>query len=279
MSEHSNDALRPNSIAIIGMAGRFPGARDIDQFWANLRGGVESITAFSDAELLQAGAEPDWLERPDFVKSAPVLDDFDQFDPKLFKISRREAEMMDPQQRILLELAWEAMERAGYVGDSYRGLIGVFAGAGGLMSSYLLSPMHVHNRLIGPTGSMQCIGNDKDYLSTRISYKLNLRGPSLTVQSACSTSLVAVHLACQSLLFGECDMALAGGVTVRVPHRMGYLHAGQALLSPDGCCRPFDAEANGTVFGSGAGLVLLKPLARAVADGDHVHAVIRGSAV
>ena len=279
VSEHSNDALRPNSIAIIGMAGRFPGARDIDQFWANLRGGVESITAFSDAELLQAGAEPDWLERPDFVKSAPVLDDFDQFDPKLFKISRREAEMMDPQQRILLELAWEAMERAGYVGDSYRGLIGVFAGAGGLMSSYLLSPMHVHNRLIGPTGSMQCIGNDKDYLSTRISYKLNLRGPSLTVQTACSTSLVAVHLACQSLLFGECDMALAGGVTVRVPHRMGYLHAGQALLSPDGRCRPFDAEANGTVFGSGAGLVLLKPLARAVADGDHVHAVIRGSAV
>ena len=261
------------------MAGRFPGARDIDQFWANLRGGVESITALSDDELLQSGADREWLDRPDFVKSAPVLEDFDKFDPKFFKISRREAEMMDPQQRILLELAWETMERAGYVGDAYRGLVGVFAGSGGLMSSYLLSPMHVNNRLIGTTGSMQCIGNDKDYLSTRISYKLNLRGPSLTVQAACSTSLVAVHLACQSLLFGECDMAMAGGVTVRVPHRMGYLHAGQALLSPDGRCRPFDAGANGTVFGSGAGMVLLKPLAQAIDGGDHIHAVIRGSAV
>lgn len=261
------------------MAGRFPGARDIDQFWANLRGGVESITALGDEELLQSGADREWLDRPDFVKSAPVLEDFDMFDPKFFKISRREAEMMDPQQRILLELAWETMERAGYVGDAYRGLVGVFAGSGGLMSSYLLSPMHINNRLIGMTGSMQCIGNDKDYLSTRISYKLNLRGPSLTVQTACSTSLVAVHLACQSLLFGECDMAMAGGVTVRVPHRMGYLHAGQALLSPDGRCRPFDADANGTVFGSGAGMVLLKPLAQAIDDGDHIHAVIRGSAI
>lgn len=279
MSEQSNDSIRPNSIAVIGMAGRFPGARDIDQFWANLRGGVESITALSDEELLQSGADREWLDRPDFVKSAPVLEDFDKFDPKFFKISRREAEMMDPQQRILLELAWETMERAGYVGDAFRGLVGVFAGSGGLMSSYLLSPMHVNNRLIGATGSMQCIGNDKDYLSTRISYKLNLRGPSLTVQTACSTSLVAVHLACQSLLFGECDMAMAGGVTVRVPHRMGYLHAGQALLSPDGRCRPFDADANGTVFGSGAGMVLLKPLAQAIDDGDHIHAVIRGSAV
>ncbi len=208
-----------------------------------------------------------------------MLDDIEQFDAGFFKISRREAEMMDPQQRIMLELAWETLERAGYAGDSHRGLVGVFAGSGGLMSSYLLSPFHVHARLIGQTGSMQCIGNDKDYLATRISYKLDLRGPSVTVQTACSTSLVAVHLACQSLLAGDCDMALAGGVTIRVPHRMGYLHSSQALLSPDGHCRAFDAEAKGTVFGSGAGLVLLKPLRQAVADGDHIHAVVRGSAV
>ncbi|MBN1394677.1 MAG: acyltransferase domain-containing protein [Pirellulales bacterium] len=273
-----NDSIISNSIAIIGMAGRFPGARNVDQFWSNVVAGVESITSLTNEEMLQSGADPSWLNRPDFVKAAPVIDDFDKFDPKFFKISRREAEIMDPQQRILLELAWETMERAGYAGDP-PGLVGVFTGAGGLMSSYLLSPMHFYSRLIGSTGSMHCAGNDKDYLSTRISYKLNLRGPSFTVQSACSTSLVTVHLACQSLLAGECDMALAGGVTVRVPHRIGYIHTGQALLSPDGHCRPFDAGANGTVFGSGAGLVLLKPLAQAIKDGDHVHAVIRGSAV
>ncbi|MBU4272306.1 MAG: type I polyketide synthase [Planctomycetes bacterium] len=279
MTDRSHDSIRPNSIAVIGMAGRFPGARTIEQFWLNVAAGVESITSFTDDELLQSGADREWLDRPDIVKAAPVLDDFDKFDAKFFKISRREAEIMDPQQRIMLELAWETMERAGYAGDSYRGLVGVFAGAGGLMSSYLLSPMHVNTRLIGSTGGMHCVGNDKDYLSTRISYKLNLRGPSLTVQTACSTSLVAVHLACQSLLAGDCDMALAGGVTVRVPHRIGYIHSGQALLSPDGRCRPFDADANGTVFGSGAGLVLLKPLAQAIDDGDHIHAVIHGSAV
>jgi anti-anti-sigma factor len=273
------DALRANSIAIIGMAGRFPGANSIEQFWSNVAQGVESITFFSDEELLAAGVERSTVERSDFVKAAPVLDDIEKFDAGFFKINRREAEMMDPQQRILLELAWEALERAGYAGESQRGPVGVFAGAGGLMSSYLLSPFHVHARLIGGTGSMQCIGNDKDYLSTRISYKLNLCGPSLTVQTACSTSLVAVHLACQSLLAGDCDMALAGGVTIRVPHRMGYLHSAQALLSPDGHCRAFDADAKGTLFGSGAGLVLLKPLTAAVEDGDHIHAVIRGSAV
>ena len=182
------DAPRATSIAIIGMAARLPGANSIERFWSNLAGGVESITHFSDEELLAAGAEPEWLERPDFVKAAPVLEEIDKFDAPFFKISRREAEMMDPQQRIMLELAWEALERAGYAGPSYGGLIGVVAGAGGLMSSYLLSPLHVRRRLIGATGSMQCIGNDKDYLATRISYKLNLRGPSLTVQTACSTS-------------------------------------------------------------------------------------------
>jgi len=268
-----------NAIAIIGMAARLPGAASIEQFWANIIAGVESITFFSAEEQLAAGVPRDVLEQPDFVSAAPVIEGHDLFDAAFFRISRREAEMMDPQQRVLLELAWETLERAGYAGERRRRLIGVFTGGGGLMSSYLVSPFHFHHRLLGPTGSMQCIGNDKDYLSTRISYKLDLRGPSITVQSACSTSLVAVHLACQSLLAGECEMALAGGVTIRIPQRVGYLATGQALLSPDGHCRPFDADANGTIFGSGAGLVLLKPLAQALADGDHIHAVICGSAV
>lgn len=279
MTDPAGEPLRAHSIAIIGMAGRFPGAPDLERFWSNLTQGVESIAFFSDEEMLLSGVDPELLDRPEFVKAAPVLEDVDRFDAAFFKIARREAEMMDPQQRILLELAWETLERGGYADESPRRLVGVFAGAGGLMSSYLLSPHHLSRSLIAGTGSMQCVGNDKDYLATRISYKLNLRGPSLTVQSACSTSLVAVHLACQSLLAGECDMALAGGVTVRVPHRMGYLHSAQALLSPDGHCRAFDANAQGTLFGSGAGLVLLKPLPDAVRDGDHIHGVIRGSAV
>ncbi len=279
MNDRPCEDLRATSIAIIGLAGRFPGAATIEAFWSNLAEGVESITFFSEEELRHSGVAPQLLSRRDFVPAAPVLDDIDQFDAAFFKIARREAEIMDPQQRILLEVAWETLERAGYAGESRRGSIGVFTGAGGLMSSYLVSPFHFHRRLIGPTGSMQVCGNDKDFVSTRISHKLNLRGPSISVQTACSTSLVAVHLACQSLLAGECDMALAGGVTVRVPHRMGYFHSSQALLSPDGHCRAFDADAKGTLFGSGAGLVLLKPLVQAVADRDHIHAVIRGSAV
>ena len=275
----SRDDLRASSIAIIGLAGRFPGASDIETYWKNLVAGIESITFFSDEELLREGVDPELIGRKDFVKASPVLDDVDKFDAAFFKIAKREAEIMDPQQRILLEIAWEALERAGYAGESQTRSVGVFAGAGGMMSSYLLSPYHLCRRLLGGTGSMQAVGNDKDYVATRISHKLNLCGPSLTVQTACSTSLVAVHLACQSLLAGECEMALAGGVTVRVPHRIGYLHSAQALLSPDGHWRAFDADAKGTLFGSGAGLVLLKPLVRAVEDGDHIHAVIRGSAV
>jgi acyl transferase domain-containing protein len=279
VSDRPREDLRATSIAIIGLAGRFPGAATIEAFWSNLVQGVESITFFSADDLRRSGVDPQILSRADFVPAAPVLDDIDQFDAAFFKIARREAEIMDPQQRILLEVAWETLERAGYADESRRGSTGVFTGAGGLMSSYLVSPFHFHRRLVGPTGSMQVCGNDKDFVSTRISHKLNLRGPSITVQTACSTSLVAVHLACQSLLAGECEMALAGGVTVRVPHRMGYFHSSQALLSPDGHCRAFDADAKGTLFGSGAGLVLLKPLVQAVADRDHIHAVIRGSAV
>ncbi len=273
----------PSAIAIIGMAGRFPGARNIDQYRQNLENGVESITFFSDEELLAQGIPPSRLANPHYVKAAPLLPDSEMFDAALFQYSPSEAELMDPQHRLLLECAWEALENAGYPprpSDLHAPRpIGVFTGGGGLMSSYLLSDVHINQNIIGTTGSRGHIGNDKDYLSTRISYKLNLHGPSLTVQTACSTSLVAVHLACQSLLSGECKMALAGGVTVREPQRVGYLYKEDDIFSPDGHCRPFSADAQGTIFGSGVGLVLLKPLADAYRDGDAIVAVIRGSAV
>jgi acyl transferase domain-containing protein/acyl carrier protein len=271
------------AIAIIGMAGRFPGARNVEQFRQNMENGVESVTFFSDEELLGQGVPPARLHDPNYVKAAPLLDDYDLFDAAFFEYSPREAELMDPQHRILLECAWEALENAGYAPrrEAHRSSpsIGVFAGSGGLMSSYLLSETHFNPRLIGVTGSRAHIGNDKDYLSTRISYKLNLQGPSMTVQTACSTSLVAVHLACQSLLNGECDMAIAGGVSVRVPQRAGYMFQEGEIFSPDGHCRPFDADSQGTIFGSGVGLVVLKPLKNALRDGDSIDAVIRGSAI
>ncbi|HRI64098.1 MAG TPA: type I polyketide synthase [Polyangium sp.] len=274
----------PSSIAIIGMAGRFPGARTIEQYRLNLEKSVESVTFFSDEELQAQGVPKAHLEHPHYVKAAPLLDDYDGFDAALFQCSPSEAETMDPQHRLLLECAWEALENAGYAprpadDDRSPRPIGVFTGSGGLMSSYLVSHAHVNQQLIGTTGSRGHVGNDKDYLSTRISYKLNLHGPSLTVQTACSTSLVAVHLACQSLLNGECEMALAGGVTVRVPQRIGYMYQEDDIFSPDGHCRPFSADAQGTIFGSGVGLVLLKRLEDAYRDGDAIAAVIRGSAM
>ena len=268
-----------HAIAVIGMSGRFPGAPNLNQFWQNLVQGVESIRVFSPAELLAAGVPPQLLRRPDYVPAAPTLDDIDLFDAKFFGMAPREAMVTDPQHRLFLECAWEALEHAGYCGETYDGAIGVFAGSGPSMSSYLTSETHVNPSLFGPSGSREHIGNDKDYLCTRVSYKLNLRGPSINVQTACSTSLVAVHLACQSLLLGESDMALAGGVTLRVPQVKGYLWRELGLASHDGHCRTFDANATGTVFGSGVGVVVLKRLATAIADGDVIHAIIRGSAV
>ena len=282
MNTYLHEASRvghPNAIAIIGMAGRFPGARNPLEFWQNIENGVESITFFSDEELLEAGVAPELLQNPNYVKASPLLADVDLFDAPFFEYSRREAETLDPQHRVFLECAWEALEDAGVAGESDGASIGVFAGTGGVMSSYLLSESHVNYRLLARSGSREHIGNDKDYLSTRVSYKLNLRGPSLTVQTACSTSLVAIHLACQSLLNGECDMALAGGVTIRIPQQSGYLFEEGHIFSPDGHCRAFDAEAAGTPFGSGVGIVVLKPLEEALADGDSIHAVILGSAI
>jgi acyl transferase domain-containing protein/surfactin synthase thioesterase subunit/acyl carrier protein len=266
-------------VAIIGLACRFPGAGDARAFWSNLHDGVESIRFFTRDELLEAGLAPTEIDDPAYVPAAPVLHEPEAFDAPFFGLSPREARLLDPQHRLLLETCWAALEDAGYRPDRHRGLTGVFAGAGGIMTSWLLAHHQGRPDLEGATGSLQHLCNDKDFLATRVSYKLNLKGPSLTVQTACSTSLVAVHLACRSLLDGECDMALAGAATVRFPHHAGYRYETANILSPDGHCRAFDARAAGTVFGSGVGVVLLKPLDRALADGDHVRAVIKATAI
>jgi len=266
------------AIAVIGMAGRFPGAADLDAFEANLAHGIESISQFSAEELLAAGVDPDLIARPDYVRAAPLLADFDCFDASFFGFSARDAELTDPQHRIFLEVAHSALEHAGYGGADGERSIGVFGGAGSVMGSYLVGD-RVNERLIGFIASREHIGNDKDHLCTRVSHRLNLRGPSVTIQTACSTSLVAVHMACRSLLGGECELALAGGVTVRNPQLAGYLYREGDIFSPDGHCRTFDEAAEGTLFGSGAGIVVLRPLRKAIAAGDTIHAVIRGTAI
>ncbi|WP_185673651.1 type I polyketide synthase [Burkholderia stagnalis] len=262
-------------VAIVGIGCRLPGANDWRAFWQNLVDGVESIRFFDDATLLRAGVDPAQLAAPDYVKASPVIDDFDRFDAGLFEYSPREARVIDPQHRVFLEVVHDALEDAGYWPDTCDGSIGVFAGAGGVVSSYFAS----NPALRGSTGGVEHIGNDKDFLATRVSYKLNLTGPSVTVQTACSTSLVAIHLACSSILNGECDMAIAGASTIRVPHIAGYTARQGDILSPDGHCRAFDAHAQGTVFGSGAGAIVLKHVDDALADGDHIYAVIRGTAI
>jgi amino acid adenylation domain-containing protein len=264
-------------IAIIGMAGRFPGAGDVEAFWANLRDGVESISFFSDEVLAAAGVEPALFSRPDYVRARGVLAGAALFDAGLFGLSPREAETMDPQHRVFLEAAWEALERAGYDSETYAGRAGVYAGAS--PNSYLLFSLASHERRAALADLPALIGSQADALTMRVSYKLNLRGPSVTVQTACSTSLVAVCLACQSLLDDQCDMALAGGVSISVPQETGYRYQEGGISSPDGHCRAFDARAQGTVSGSGVGVVVLRRLADALADGDSVLAVIKGFAV
>ena len=265
-------------IAIIGMACRFPGARNVDEYWRNLRDGVEAVVHFSEAEMLAAGVDPMMLSTPGHVKAGSVLEGIEQFDAGFFDFSPRQAELTDPQQRLFLECAWEALESAGCDPEVYDGAIGVYAGS--ILSNYLLANVYPTVGYAEAVANLQTlIGNDKDYLATHTSYKLNLKGPSVNVQTACSTSLVAVHLACQSLINGECDMALAGGVAVRLPQKAGYLYQDGGIFSPDGHCRPFDSEAQGTIFGSGLGIVVLKRLDEALADGDRIEAVILGSAI
>src|ERR1041384_1839228 len=238
-----------SDIAILSMAGRFPQAPNLEDFWRNLRDGVESILPLTDEELLASGVNPALLENPNYVKASSSLDDIELFDAAFFGFNPLEAAIIDPQHRFFLECAWEALENAGYDPTRYRGAIGVFAGAS--LSTYLIHLFS--NRSLQSTFSrfQLVMANDKDHLAPRVSYKLDLRGPSINVQTACSTSLVAVHLACQSLLAGECDMALAGGASIFVPSRRGYLYQEGNINSPDGHCRTFDAEEIGTVGGNG----------------------------
>jgi acyl transferase domain-containing protein/acyl carrier protein len=264
-------------VAVIGMSGRFPDAPTLDAFWTNLANGVESIRRFSERELIESGEDAAAVRDPWYVRAGVLLDGIDLFDAGFFGMTPREAEITDPQQRLFLECCWEAMEDAGYDAAREPLRVGVFAGAS--MSNYLES-LYRNQDILRAAGMYQILlNNDKDHLPTRVSYRLNLTGPSLCVQAACATSLVAVHLACRCLLDGECDMALAGGVTIGLLRKKGYLYQEGGILSPDGHCRAFDAGARGTVGGSGAGVLLLKPLARAIADGDAIRAVILGSAV
>ncbi len=271
----SNHAER--DIAVVGMAGRFPGARSVDEFWQNLRQGVESVRVFTDDELLQAGIPRAVLEREEYVKAGTVLEEADLFDASFFGINPREAEIMDPQQRLFLECAWEVLESAGYDPERCRGRVGVYAGAG--HNNYMQNVLSNREVMAKVSHYQALLGNDRSFFTTRVCYKLNLTGPSFSVQAACSTSLVAVHLACQHLLDYECDLALAGGASLTFPQVTGYVHQVGMILSSDGHCRPFDERASGTVAGKGVGVVLLKRLSEAVADGDTVHAVIKASAV
>ena len=281
-------AGRDSGVAVVGLACRLPGAANPAEFWHNLAAGVESITFFTEAEVLAAGIDPALARNPNYVRAAPVLERVEQFDADFFGYTTREAELLDPQQRVLLECAWEAMEDAGYDLRRHPGAVGVFVS--GVLNTYLLNYLWPSGAYLegdasrvmtlSSTGGFQVmIANDKDYLPTRISYKLNLRGPSVNVQTACSSSLVAIHMAAQSVLAGECEMAFAGGASISLPQETGYLYQDGLLVSPDGHCRAFDADAQGTIFGNGAGLVLLKRLDDAVADGDHIYAVIKGSAL
>lgn len=274
----NTDSLKQtDAVAVIAMAGRFPGARNVEEFWANLHDGVESISFFSDEELLAVGVDSSLLNDPRYVKAKACVEDAEMFDPHFFGFTPREAATTDPQQRLFMECAWEALEIAGYDSEKYPGSIGVFAGLS--MNTYLLN-LYLQRHVLKNLNFFQAIlSNDKDHLTTRVSYKLDLKGPSVNVQTTCSTSLVAVHLACQSLLNGECDMALAGGVSVTLPLRAGFVYQEDGVASPDGHCRAFDAEAKGMVSGNGLGIVVLKRLEDALRDGDRIEAVIRGSAI
>lgn len=265
-------------IAIVGLAVRVPGAADARQFWQNLIDGRESVRWFTREEQLAAGATEADLDNPSWVSAAPVLDQLEYFDAGLFGMTAREAELADPQHRLFLECALTALEDAGYDPARYDGAVGVYAGTGHVKYEWL--NLRTNSRLwAGDAGQLSVTTvNSPDYVATQVSYRLNLRGPSLTLHTACSTSLVALHLACEALRGGECDLALAGGVSVELPHGIGYLGM-EGYVSPDGHCRPFDAKASGTLWGSGAGVVAVKRLADAIADGDHIRAVIRGNAI
>ena len=274
-NEHNNEL---EGIAIIGMAGRFPGAENITEFWHNLQAGVESISRFMPEQLANAGISPDDIADPDYVPARGVLPNPDHFDADFFNMTPKEAELTDPQHRLLLETAWHTMEDAGYAPEQVDGSVSVYAGMS--RNSYFINNLYPHRHQMPIVETFPAeMGNEKDYLATRISYKLGLTGASIAVSTACSTSLVATYHACEALMNFQCDMALAGGISVKTPQEKGYLYEEGAIASPDGHCRPYDSAAQGTVFSNGMGMVLLKRLDEAVADGDHIYAVIRGIAI
>ena len=266
-------------IAIVGMGLHVPGANSPDKFWENVRDGVESVTFLTDEELLAAGVTPDELNDPNYVRAGAFLEGLADFDPEFFGLSAKDGAVMDPQHRHFLECCWEALEHANMPPSKFDGAVAVFGGCG--MGSYFTQNLANNRELMDSMGYflVRHTGNDKDFLSTRVSYALNLRGPAVNVQTACSTSLVAAHLACQSLLSGECDLALAGGVTIELPQPRGYLYRESEILSPDGHCHAFDHKSEGTIFGSGAGVVVLRRLDEAIADGQTIYGVIKGSAI
>ena len=281
MGSPTADSIDPEkAVAVIGMQLRYPGATTIHEFWENLRNGVESISFYSEDELHAAGIPREIIRSPGFVNANPQIGDVTGFEPAFFGFTPREAEVIDPQVRVLLETSWQALEDAGYDPDRYRGRIGVFAGAN-LSKYFMHNLLPQQEQLTAGLGSISAISmfNDRDALATIVSYKLNLRGPGVAVQTFCSTSLVAVHLACQSILLGDSEMVLAGGVSLNGDPASGYIYEEGSIVSRDGHCRTFDAQASGTVFGNGCGMVVLKRLDRAIADGDTIHAVIRGSAI
>jgi len=277
--DNVNEEINEESIAIIGMSGRFPGAKNIDEFWQNLENGIESIAFFSDQELIESGVDPALLQDSNYIKAKGALDNVTDFDAAFFGLSPKEAEITDPQQRLFLECAWEALENAGYDPKTYPDAVGIYGGVGGF-NTYLLENLHTNHELRKTIGDYQiAINNNNDFVCTHVSYKLNLCGPGISVQTACSTSLVAVVMGYQSLLDYQCDVVLAGGAAITLPQKSGYLYQEGMILSPDGHCRAFDAKAQGTVSGNGVGIVVLKRLRDALADGDTIHAVIRGAAI
>ncbi|MGK0204909.1 MAG: phthiocerol/phenolphthiocerol synthesis type-I polyketide synthase E [Planctomycetota bacterium] len=277
MTRSYEQPMPPHAIAVVGMVGRFPGANDVSSLWANVLAGREGITFFADEEL-DAGIAPRLRNDPAYVRAKGLMPDCDCFDAAFFGASPLEAQVLDPQHRVLLELAWSALENSGHRAADFGGRIGVYVGAN--WNSYLTANVATRPEVVAKFGELNtALANEQDFLATRISYKLNLKGPSYTVNTACSTSLVAITQAARTLVSGDCDLALAGGVSISVPVRKGYLSEAGGMLSSDGHCRPFDAGCSGTTFNDGAGVVVLRRLADAVADGDHIHAVIRGFAV
>lgn len=273
----SNDSIRPGmDIAVIGMSGKFPGSKNINEFWENLKGGIESIYFFSDVELIEAGIKPELVKDPNYIKAKGILEGIEYFDAKFFNYSPKEAKIMDPQIRLLHECVWETLEDAAYNPETYDGLIGLYAGASPNLPWECMSFTSEGDSLDNFTIGMK---NNKDLLSTHISYNLNLKGPSITLYTACSTSLVAIHQACQGLLSGDCDIALAGGASIELPDKAGYLYQKGMIKSPDGHCRAFDGKAEGTVYGNGVGVVALKRIEDAIADNDNIYAVIKGTAI